>query len=318
MGLLDRLEAARAVRDEVRRAARDAALAALCDAEDTEALGLAWTRIASQMDALFIAQEDVVPLRQTILRLGVQGRLVSQDPTDESPDKLLFGIMAEKVAKLSARTLAGEPAWQPVVGSDTLGTLPQSWIWCRLGQISLSISDGDHLPPPQVPKGIPFLTIGNVSGGRLDFETTRFVSPEYFRLIGSTRTPRVGDILYTVVGTYGRPVRVDTAVPFCVQRHIAIIKLTSHVNQTYLYYFLRSPLAYSQATRAVTGSAQPTVALRPLRQFLVPFPPFAEQCRIAAKIDALMALCDDLEARLATSHELQDKFAAAAVHHLDV
>lgn len=319
MGLLDRLEAARADRNEVRSAARDAALADLREAEGPEAFEFAWARISGQMGTLFTTPEDVAPLRQAILHLGIRGRLVAQDSTDESPDNLLLGIAAAKALDGSERASAGRSIWQPIRENELPATLPSSWIWCRLGQISLSISDGDHLPPPQVPEGIPFLTIGNVSGGHLDFESTRHVSPEYFSKIGPTRTPGAGDILYTVVGaSFGRPVRVETSMPFCVQRHIAIIKLTSHISQAYLYYFLRSPFAYTQATRAATGSAQPTIPLRPLRQFIVPLPPLAEQCRIAAKIDALMALCDALELRLAAIRDLQAQFAAAAVHHLDV
>lgn len=79
MGLLDRLDAARTTRDEVRRAARDAALAALRDAEDTDAVEAAWGRIAREMDTLFTYPEDVGPLRQAVLDLGVSGRLVPCD-----------------------------------------------------------------------------------------------------------------------------------------------------------------------------------------------------------------------------------------------
>jgi type I restriction enzyme S subunit len=76
MGLLDRLEAARTHRDDVRTKARDAALADLRDAPDTEAVEAAWGRIARQMDDLFTTPDDVAPLRQAILQLAVRGRLV--------------------------------------------------------------------------------------------------------------------------------------------------------------------------------------------------------------------------------------------------
>lgn len=65
--------------------------------------------------------------------------------------------------------------------------LPDGWAWSRLGAVAEAIGDGDHQPPPQTSFGVPFLVISNVSGGRLSFENTRFVSKEYFsQLLGGT------------------------------------------------------------------------------------------------------------------------------------
>jgi type I restriction enzyme S subunit len=85
----------------------------------------------------------------------------------------------------------------------------------------------------------------------------------------------------------------------------------------YLMAVLASPLIYDQATRSTTGTAQPTIALRPLRNFLAPLPPLAEQHRIVARVDALMALCDRLEASLTgtavTRRHLLDVLLAEAL-----
>jgi len=90
---------------------------------------------------------------------------------------------------------------------------------------------------------------------------------------------------------------VDTNRQFCVQRHIAILKPASGVDVRFLCYLLASPLVYEQATLCTTGIAQPTIPLRPLRNFLVPLPPVAEQHRIVAKVDELLTLCDRLVAQ---------------------
>ena len=71
----------------------------------------------------------------------------------------------------------------------------------------------------------------------------------------------------------------------------------------FLIPLLASPLVYEQASRSTTGTAQPTIGLAPLRNFVVPVPPPAEQRRIVAKVDELMALCDRLEASLATGDD---------------
>ena len=177
--------------------------------------------------------------------------------------------------------------------------LPGGWIWARLCSIFKVITDGDHQPPPKEPDGVAFLTIGNITTGSLDFSNCRFVSPSYLESVAEYRKPLYGDILYTVVGaTYGRPALVDTERPFCVQRHIAILKPPREIDIKFLRLLLASTLVYSQATKSATGAAQPTVALKPLRNFLVPLPPLAEQHRIVAKVDELMAVCDRLEVQL--------------------
>ena len=81
----------------------------------------------------------------------------------------------------------------------------------------------------------------------------------------------------------------------------------------YLAYLLSSPLVYDQATKGTTGTAQPTIALRPLRNFVVPLPPLAEQHRIVAKVDALMTLCDQLETRLTTTATTRSRLLNALI-----
>ena len=117
--------------------------------------------------------------------------------------------------------------------------LPEGWVWARLGSVAEAIGDGDHQPPPQTSFGVPFLVISNVSSGQLSFENTRFVSEEYFSQLPETRKPRNGDLLFTVTGSYGIPVLVDTDDKFCFQRHIAIVR-PCNISNRYLYVVLGS------------------------------------------------------------------------------
>jgi type I restriction enzyme S subunit len=75
-------------------------------------------------------------------------------------------------------------------------------------------------------------------------------------------------------------------------------------------------VAYNQATTAITGTAQPTVPLRPLRAFKTPVPPLAEQKRIVAKVEHLMKLCDALETALRRSEDRAAKLAEAVVQEM--
>jgi type I restriction enzyme S subunit len=186
--------------------------------------------------------------------------------------------------------------------------LPPDWRAGELAELCVSIADGDHQPPPKQSNGIPFLVIGNISSGALEFGETRFVSESYFKRIKSERIPRRGDVLYTVVGaSIGIPVVVDTDRPFCFQRHIAILKPASTTTTGYLRLVMQSRDLYRQAWEGVTGSAQPTLPLGNLRRLAVLIPPIEEQNEIVRRVEALFRLADKIEERTEAATKRADK-----------
>ena len=146
-----------------------------------------------------------------------------------------------------------------------------SWQKSTLESVCSSIFDGDHLPPPKSNEGIPFLVISNVNTGHLSYENTRFVPEGYYNSLSETRKPEVGDLLYTLVGSYGIPVVVDDERPFCFQRHMALLKL-KEIDTYFMWYLLQSQEMYSKATSIATGTAQLTVPIKGLRkiEFMCP------------------------------------------------
>ena len=171
--------------------------------------------------------------------------------------------------------------------------LPDGWAWSRLGAVAEAIGDGDHQPPPQTSFGVPFLVISNVSGGRLSFENTRFVSKEYFSQLPETRKPRNGDLLFTVTGSYGIPVLIDSDDKFCFQRHIAIVRPCTILNR-YLYVILGSSYVKSICDAKATGTAQKTVGLATLRELLIPVAPYKEQMQIYAQTQDALSIVDSV------------------------
>ena len=317
MGLLDRLEAARAVRDEIRRAARDATLAALRDAEDTEAVEIAWARISGQMDALFNTPEDVVPLRQTILQLAVRARLVPQDPFDE-PGSLLAERLAQEKTNLHRGGLG--PAPKPLDSIVTAPfSLPPSWTWVRADLACSQIVDCLHRTPPYVETGFPAIRTCDVEPGRILVDRALRVDEPTFREQTQRLLPREGDVLYSREGgRFGIAAVVPQGVVLCLSQRMMQLRCLDSIDPEYFSWFLNSPFGFGQASADVGGSASPHVNISSIRQFLFPLPPEREQRRISGQIKSMMALCEDLEARLSTARELQARFAAAAVHHLDV
>ena len=158
------------------------------------------------------------------------------------------------------------------------------------------VTDGDHMPPPKAEQGIPFIMISNIIGNIIDWCNTAFVSKEYYDNIGDKRTPKKGDVLYTVTGSYGIPVLIDFEKEFCFQRHIALLRPNEMIDQEFLFYALQDSSVYSQASKRATGTAQKTVGLTVLRTINIPFTESKEkQTEIVSIIKSRLTQCDMVE-----------------------
>ena len=233
-------------------------------------------------------------LRQKILDLAIHGKLVPQDPNDEPASVLLERIKAEKERLIKEgkikRTKRSKAACdKPHYPYE----LPEGWEWCKLEDYVSSVTDGDHQAPPKVSNGVPFLVISNVASEFIDFANTRYVPQDYYDAIQFDRKPERGDILFTVTGSYGIVVKVNTDKQFCFQRHIGLIKPI--IDNDYLVYALRSQYVKKLCDDLSTGTAQKTVGLDTLRSFLIPIPPLQEQKRIVDSIEHCLLFVDCIE-----------------------
>ncbi|WP_419878237.1 restriction endonuclease subunit S [Brevibacillus centrosporus] len=232
-------------------------------------------------------------MQKSILQMAIQGKLVEQHPEEGNGEELYQQIQAEKQRLIKAGTIKKEKLLPEIKEDEIPFEIPDSWKWVRLSNICKSIADGDHQAPPQVPSGVPFLVISNLSSGVIDFSNTRHVPQEYFNNLSSERVAESGDLIFTVTGSYGIPVKVDCDDRFCFQRHMALLKTL--INNEYLFYLLKSPVVKEQCDNVATGTAQKTVGLNSLRNIIVPLPPLAEQKRIVAKLERILPLCEKLK-----------------------
>ncbi len=168
----------------------------------------------------------------------------------------------------------------------------------KLSDLATDITDGDHSPPPKSPAGIPFITISNIhkETNKIDFSDTFTVPEEYFQNLKPNKRPRVGDVLYTVTGSFGIPVIVHEKRDFCFQRHIGLVRPRDDIDGFWLYYLLMSPSVFQQAKNGATGTAQKTVSLKVLRSILVPKIPLSEQKKAVAELDEISATTQCLKA----------------------
>ena len=172
-----------------------------------------------------------------------------------------------------------------------------NWEKVRFSELAKDITDGDHMPPPKSEEGFPFITISNINkqNRQIDFSDTFKVPKEYFDKLKENRKPKKGDVLYTVTGSYGIPVLIEDDFEFCFQRHIGLIRPKENVSSKWIYYWILSPNAFFQANDTATGTAQKTVSLTALRNFVLPKMTLKEQQAIVQKLDALQAETKKLE-----------------------
>ncbi len=180
------------------------------------------------------------------------------------------------------------------------------WKKVKLQEICESISDGDHLPPPKAEKGIPFVTISNIKDNQLDFTDTMFVPETYYEKLDNKRKAKTGDILYSVVGSFGIPVLLKRDEKFVFQRHIAILR-PNKIESSFLYYTMLGRDFYAKADAAAIGAAQRTVSLTSLRNIEICLPPLETQQKIAGILSAYDDLIENNRKQIKLLEEAAQK-----------
>lgn len=296
MALLDRLEAARTAREATRDRLNAASLARLTapDADPAEFPSNARFALAT-LPALTTRPDQIKPLRQTILNLAVRGKLVEQDPTDEPLPRIDKGLSPDSAAPFD---------------------IPKGWQWSRLRALG-TLKGG----------GTPSKARDDFWNGRIPWVSPKDMKVDYIEAAQLTITDAA--VAGSAVNLIG-PESVLFVVRGMILAHsfpVAISKVPVTINQDMKAIILREPEMAEYILRALKGltpemlarvqrSSHGTCRIEgsDYRDFLIPLPPLAEQHRIVAKVDALMALCDRLEAALTTADTTRARLLEALLH----
>ena len=233
-------------------------------------------------------------LKKSILQYAMQGKLVAQDPNDEPASELLKRIKAEKEQLIKDVKIKKEKTLPPITEEEIPYELPQGWEWCRLGSILTKLTDGAHKTPTYTNSGIPFLSVKDMSTGKLNFSNTKFVSKEEHEILYKRCNPQEGDLLVTKVGTTGVPVIVDTDREFSLFVSVALLKFNNElINIKYLYYMILSPLVAEQVRANTKGVGNQNWVIDKIAQTIITIPPLAEQQRIVEKLEEILPLVEE-------------------------
>ena len=251
--------------------------------------------------------------KKAILQEAVQGKLVPQIASEGNARDLLEEIRKEKLshgldfanAKSGKRKSKKETALAgsnpcDIIEEEIPFDIPESWCWCRLGEICNEIKRGKSPKYADKSNFLAFAQKCNVKTGGIDLGLALYLDENSITRYSETDNLVQGDIVInsTGGGTMGRVGLYETQVPAGIKgvypdSHVTVIRSIGNINQHYLYYVLK--LNQPVLEKCGTGSTNQT-ELKPavLADFVIPLPPLAEQKRIVAAIEKMLPLCEKL------------------------
>lgn len=267
------------------------------------------------------APQSIARLRELILQLAVQGRLVEQDERDEPAALLLERIAAERKRLIREKKLKEAKPLPPVSPDETPFPLPSGWIWARLGELTQSSEYGTSQKASEINEGVPVLRMNNIVSGSITFNNLKYLPATIDDL------PRLylshNDLLfnrtnsYELVGKTGIFKGEDGKVTFASY----LIRLTlflNHVDADFINLVMNS--SYYRQTQIEPEITQQTNQANfngtKLANTFLPLPPLKEQKRIVAKVDELMRLCDELEHTLTLREASREKLLHVAIQDI--
>jgi type I restriction enzyme S subunit len=325
IALCDRLETARAERESRRDRLTASSLHRLNNGADPDAFRDHARFYFNHLPRLTTKSEHILQLRQTILNLAVRGKLVPQDPHDEPAAELLKRIQAEKVRLVNEGTIKSlQPALS--IGVEEIpSAVPDGWEWVRVRDLLLGdTQNGYSRKPDDALDGIPILRI---SAGTVRKDGV--VAEEEHKLIGGVSAAQQeqyrlqpGDLLACRFnGNRSYVGRLTIYLDYLGLQPIYPDKLIRLrlLSQFTLPKLVRCFAESSVVRRDIENYCATTVgnwgiSASNLKEIKIPLPPLAEQERIVAKVDELMALCDRLEAQLTTTQTESGRLLEAVLH----
>ena len=310
MALCDQLEAARAEREATRNHLTAMSLAQLNTPDPDSAVFQSHAVFTLEnLDHLTARPDQIKALRQTILNLAVRGKLVPQYPSEEDAAPLLMAIKQVWDARTASGKVKKPKVWNALGISDAPFGVPNNWALVRLGQAMELINGRAFKPSDWTREGMPIVRIQNLNNPTAAFN--RYDGDVKNQFLIDT-----GDFLISWSGTPGTSfgAHIWDRGPAVLNQHIFKAIL---VGNAFAPHFLK--LAINSRLLEMIEQAHGGVGLQhitkpKLEAVVLTLPPLTEQYRIVAKVDELMALCDQLEAMISIGDDTRRRLLDALLH----
>ncbi len=268
--------------------------------------------LEQHFDTAFAAPNGIKKLRELILTLAMQGKLVPQDPKDQPASELLKEIEAEKLRLVKAGKIKQPKPLPDIKPEEVPYELPQGWEWVRMGEIT-DYNGRKNISPEEVAPDTWLLDLEDI-----EKDTSRIIYRAKYSERQSKSTKSIfykGDVLYGKLRPYLNKVVVADSEGVCTTEIVPVVPLGG-IDSQFLKWLLKRPSFLSHVSSLMYGVKMPRLGTDDANKSVHPLPPVTEQRRIVAKIDQLMSRCDELE-KLRNERE-QKRLAVhtAALSHL--
>ena len=309
MALCDQLEQQHSNAQEAHEKLVELLLGTLTQAQNAQEFNNQWQRIYAHFDTLFSTEASIDALKQTLLQLAVMGKLVPQDANDEPANELLKRIQTEKAKLIASGKLKKEKPLTPIMDEEKPFELPNGWEWARfpeLGEFARGKSKHRPRNDPSLfsPPIYPLVQTGEVA--RAEYLIKEYHS-KYSELgLQQSRMWKQGTLCITIAANIA-----DSAIlgfDACFPDSVVGFSASDVIGDAkYYLYFMKT--AREDLLKFAPATAQKNINLEILESVLIPIPPLAEQRHIVAKVDELMALCDQLKTRIQQASHYQQRIA---------
>lgn len=251
-------------------------------------------------------------LRELILELAVRGKLVPQDANDEPASELLKRIQAEKAKLIAEGKIKKDKPLAPITENEKTFELPHGWEWVRLGDTGRifngnSVSESEKVTLSKVTEGYPFVATKDIGYGleKLDYENGIKVPFDALNF----RVAKINTVFICAEGgSAGKKCGISDR-DICFGNKLYANETWAGMNAKFILYIYLTPYFYNEFAVRMTGIIG-GIARSEFLELPVPIPPEEEQERIVAKLDELMALCDQLETRHNNAAEAHEKLVS--------
>jgi type I restriction enzyme S subunit len=269
--------------------------------------------LSEHFETLADTPNSVSKLRDLVLQLAVRGRLVPQSTKDESGAQLLKRVLEQKHRLNREGVIKKTPSLDAITSEDCPFVIPDNWAWAHLNDFGdwgsgSTPNRGNH----EFYDGtIPWLKSGELNDGTVSESEEKVTDLALQKC--SLRLNKPGDVLLAMYGATVGKVAILGAEATTNQAVCACTCFSGVFNR-YLFFLLK---AYKQQFISESaGAAQPNFSKDKIIRTIAPLPPLPEQHRIVAKVEELLALCDELEATQVATQERRTRLVHSALDHL--
>ncbi|MDN5371740.1 MAG: type restriction enzyme subunit [Carnobacterium sp.] len=284
-------------KERLQEAIPKAVVSAISNCHNEEELKAEMALVIEYFFDVFQTPESLQELRDVIVHLGIQGKLLPQNSNDEPAIQLLESIKKEKENLIKYKKIKKEKSLREIESDDIPFEIPNNWEWVKLGDISNKIHYG-YTAPSKSKGDAKLLRITDIQKGKVNWENV----PMCDIALEKVEQYLLGEediVIARTGGTVGKSFIIRNIQGESVfASYLIRVVLTDKRISEYIYNYLYSPLYWNEIQEQSKGTGQPNVNAQNLKNLMIPLPPLKEQDRIVSKINSLTNLIDQLEVEM--------------------